>query len=309
MRINKKRWQKVVELIFHGDRFEDHGIDAAALKEIITFQEIVAETAKILWRKNHPTRERLLKGFDELVKLRLTEIKSGSAAVPLELRVLAEDQKPLWEGPLNEAREAVVKTYETIYAAAFNQPLPVDLPKEILPLYNEFGKSLKPGEAIIVSMMKRGKKRAKFDNAAKKRISRYITPRYEDTTEILGTVLAADVKKGVFVIYPDLYKGFPVNLPAEAEKKVTTALRDHDRVKLNVKGRGVFSAEGNLLKIDEVLEISTLETEKLTYNEKAKPIWEIIEDIVKTIPKEELEKIPKDASSNLDFYLYGVEEE
>jgi len=306
MKPKRKRWQKVVELIFRGDRFQGHGIDTAALKDIITFQEIVAETAKIIWRRNNPQRERLLRGFDELITLRLTEIKSGSAAVPLELPLMADEQRKLWEGPLSEAKEAVEKTYETIYAVAFNKPIPPDIPKEILPLYNEFGKTLGPGEAVLVSMMKPGKKRATFDNNARKRIMKYITPQYDDTTEIIGTVLAADVKKGVFIIYPDLYQGFPVTLPKEAEKKVTTALMDHENVKLKVKGKGKFLPDGHLLKISEASEISTVEAAKRTYDHKAKPIWETIKDIADTIPPENLEEIPRDASTRLDFYLYGI---
>ncbi len=306
MKTKSKKWQKVVELIFHGERFQGHGIDTAALKDIITFQEIVAETAKIIWRRNNPKRERLLRGFDELITLRLTEIKSGSAAVPLELPLMVDEQRKLWEGPLSEAKEAVEKTYETICAAAFKKPIPPDIPKEILPLYNEFGKTLETGEAIFVSMMKPGRKRAKFDNNARKRITRYITPEYEDTTEIIGTVLAADVKRGVFIIYPDLYRGFPVNLPKDAEKKVTTALRDHENVKLRVKGTGKFSPVGELLRISEASEILTVETTKRTYDQKAKPIWEVIKDIADTIPTEDLEKIPRDASTRLDFYLYGT---
>lgn len=308
MKTKSKKWQRVVELIFHGERFRGAGIDAGALKEIITFQEIIAETAKIIWRRNNPRRKRLLRGFEKLVTLRLTEIKPGSAGVPLALPVLADEQKEFREGPLPEAKEAVEKTYETIYAAAYKKPLPEDVPNEILTLYNEFGKTLGPGEALFVSMMRRGRKRAKFDLTVRKRITEYVPPTYDDTTELVGTVLAADVKKGMFLIYPDIYKGFAVNLPPEAEITVTTALRDHEKLRLKVKGKGVFSPDGSLLRISEAFEITTIEGIKTLYDETAKPIWEVINEIAKTIPKSELEKIPKDASTNLDFYLYGIKE-
>jgi hypothetical protein len=37
-----------------------------------------------------------------------------------------------------------------------------------------------------------------------------------------------------------------------------------------------------------------------------RPIWEIAEEIGRSIPPEEWEKIPKDLATNLDHYLYGA---
>ncbi len=36
-----------------------------------------------------------------------------------------------------------------------------------------------------------------------------------------------------------------------------------------------------------------------------KPIWAIADEIIATIPEESFNKIPTDAASNLDCYLYG----
>jgi hypothetical protein len=38
----------------------------------------------------------------------------------------------------------------------------------------------------------------------------------------------------------------------------------------------------------------------------SRPIWEIIVEISSTVPVEEWDKIPEDASVNLDHYLYGA---
>lgn len=37
-----------------------------------------------------------------------------------------------------------------------------------------------------------------------------------------------------------------------------------------------------------------------------RPIWEVAEEIGRSIPPEEWEKVPKDLSINLDHYLYGA---
>ena len=37
----------------------------------------------------------------------------------------------------------------------------------------------------------------------------------------------------------------------------------------------------------------------------AKPIWEVAEEIRKSVPETEWKKLPKDGSINIDHYLYG----
>lgn len=35
------------------------------------------------------------------------------------------------------------------------------------------------------------------------------------------------------------------------------------------------------------------------------PIWEVIQDIMKDVPGEVFERLPKDGASQVDHYLYG----
>ncbi len=37
-----------------------------------------------------------------------------------------------------------------------------------------------------------------------------------------------------------------------------------------------------------------------------RPIWEIIDDLVKDIPEEELQKLPTDGAEQHDHYIYGT---
>lgn len=53
------------------------------------------------------------------------------------------------------------------------------------------------------------------------------------------------------------------------------------------------------MKIDESLSQGE-------YDYSARPIWEEVEDIGKSIPLEEWKKLPDDMSINLDHYLYGA---
>ena len=45
--------------------------------------------------------------------------------------------------------------------------------------------------------------------------------------------------------------------------------------------------------------------EDMPYDESAKPIWEVIDEIIAGIPPEEFDKLPTDGSVNHDHYLYG----
>lgn len=36
-----------------------------------------------------------------------------------------------------------------------------------------------------------------------------------------------------------------------------------------------------------------------------KPIWEVVDELRKNVPPEELAKLPKDGAAQLDHYLYG----
>ena len=58
--------------------------------------------------------------------------------------------------------------------------------------------------------------------------------------------------------------------------------------------------EGKIIFFD-LEEVSLHETKP----KSSKPIWEKIIEIGKSIPEEELKKLPKDFAKNLDHYLYG----
>jgi hypothetical protein len=60
------------------------------------------------------------------------------------------------------------------------------------------------------------------------------------------------------------------------------------------------------LKYQNALNHNIKSTAPAGYDNSARPIWEVVADIGKRIPDEELEKLPRDLSVNLDHYLYGA---
>lgn len=43
----------------------------------------------------------------------------------------------------------------------------------------------------------------------------------------------------------------------------------------------------------------------LTEEQKKKPIWEILQEVLGPVPLEERDKVPHDGAENHDHYLYG----
>lgn len=60
------------------------------------------------------------------------------------------------------------------------------------------------------------------------------------------------------------------------------------------------------LKYSNALNHNMKSTAPVEYDYSARPIWEVVADLGKTIPDEEWEKLPRDLSINIDHYLYGA---
>lgn len=56
-------------------------------------------------------------------------------------------------------------------------------------------------------------------------------------------------------------------------------------------------------KWKEVVRLTTAETH---YDQSARPIEDILEEVAREIPQEEWDRLPGDLNDNLDHYLYGI---
>jgi hypothetical protein len=296
------QWIEVVKLAFKGKRFEDHALDVNALSEIIRFQKIVAETAKVLWREAN-RRERLPRHFEDRIKLYLRRIEPGSALAPLESFLEEDDQ--LFEQEPVELKEAVELAYKTILAVERDQPLPDNFPKTLLPEYEKWGQDLAEDETIEI--ISPGKEPARLTPKSHLRLVSYAETPYEAEAEIKGEVLAADIRLGRCQLWLDEKTGITVNFTSELEDRVTSALKDHHTCHLYIKGKGEYSPQGKLQRITDVIEswIKPL-GEPTLLDLMTPPIEEILSDLASEIPKEEWEKLPSDLTDNLDHYLYGT---
>lgn len=132
---------------FTGPRFDMHTLPVDVARDLAAYEELVIELAKHLWLTDHPSRERVSKGFEKGFSLHLEGMIEDGSAKPLLAWVtsgalaLAGANASYFE----QARDLVA---ECVSASANNLPLPDKFPKNLLDYFNVFGRSLRDGEAV-----------------------------------------------------------------------------------------------------------------------------------------------------------------
>jgi hypothetical protein len=289
-------------LRFEGKRFEGHAVDVECTRELIAYRTLILECAKELWRKKNPDRVRLPKGFEEGFRVEFDRVTNGSAAIPLR-RVRDAVQGELLDDEFDEAA-ALIDT--AISAADADELLPDDLPANVVPLFGDFGRSLRSDEVMFTKARNR-RKEAPYTAKARTRLAEWTPPVYEDRVDVVGEVRMANLGPGAFSLQMS-ESGPLVNgrFDERQEALVLDALKNHRSVRLRVKGIGEFSTRDrqirNLVRIDEV-SFAPMETEK--YDDTAPPIWEQLAEIGKQAPQGTWDAVPKDLSKRIDEIVYG----
>ncbi|MCH7885057.1 MAG: hypothetical protein IIC01_07360, partial [Planctomycetes bacterium] len=228
------QWKEVARLHFKGKRFRDHALDLSALSELRQFQKMVAETAKALWRKAHLDRTNLPAHFEDRTRLCLRKIVEGSAVAPLEVFIEKPDLEELWEPEPVEVNEAIDLAYRVFGAIHEDTSLPEEFPKELLPEYTGWGQGLSDDE--VLEFAPPGKPAARVTAEVRERLAALAEPPYEDAVDETGQVLEADVRQKRFQLWLGDTKGVQISFTDEQEAQVTTALKDHEAVRLRVTG-------------------------------------------------------------------------
>ncbi len=298
------RWEEVVKLAFGGKRFRDHALDISALSALSRFQEIVAETAKSIWRAANPNRERIPRGFEERVRLCLRRIDSGSAVAPLEVYVEEPEEQGLFELEPTEVIEAIDLARRVYRAVENDEPLPDSFPKALVDEYKRLGQGLADDESIEVIVER--KEPARVTDKSRSRLASFKESVHESQVNVAGEVKEADVHRKQFHVWVNDNTSIKVEFTLEQEDKVTSALKEHRTRRLQVKGRGEFSPEGKLQRITQVEELELRPIREVLYDATARPIEDIFSELASEVPEEDWKKLPPDLTDNLDHYLYGT---
>ena len=288
-----------------GKRFEDHGLDLDVLPDLYAYKELLVATAKELWKRHHPDRQRLPKNFEDSLCLKFNQIKEGSAALPIYREVETDGQGQFWRADeSDELDEAVLLVAQSVLAANADQALPDQLPKNIIPLFESYGCTLHEDESFE-QQPAQGQTKANYTRKSRERLLQFCTAGYTDRIDFIGEVRAVDLA-GKFELRLEDGTKIPAKFSPEQEGLVTEALREHTSRRLRVKGTADYHPDGRIKGVTRVTQLSIQAAGEALYDASARPIWEVIAEIGASVPEEEWAKVPTDLASNLDHYLYGT---
>jgi hypothetical protein len=296
------RWEEVQCLTFKRSDLPEGALDLKALAELTRCQRLLEETAKAVWHEAHPDRERLAAHFEQTTRLFLRRIEGGSAVARLEAYIEEEEQHDLWEP--KEIRVAAKIMSQAYRALEAGTRLPETLPKHLVAQYENLGETLTGEEELEIRTP--GEPPARVTAALRERWKPFIEVTHEDKVNLTGEVLEADVRQKRFQLWLEQGSHVTVGFSEEQEVEVTSALRDHSSVRLQVKGKGEFSPDGTILRIAVVEEIQLRPVGEPPLDPSARPIWEELAELARKVPKEEWDRLPSDLSDNIDHYVYGV---
>lgn len=298
----EKRRHELVTHVFKGGRFDDHGVDLDVLPDLLAYKRILVETAKEIWRRKNPKRRRLPKNFDETLSLKFYEVRPGSAAVPL-MRELQSTQTKL-DFDRDELDEAVELLDDAIESISEDRPLPEALPRNVIPLFGDYGKTLRNDESFELKIPRR-RKPVRYSIQAREQFVKLAERAYEDLVDYTGEIRAADLDRGNFTLKLDDGAKVIGRFSPEQETTITQALREHSSVRLHVRGRAEFLREVGPTRIVAIECLSIEPAGEKPFDETARPIWEVIAQIGESIPAKEWKKVPTDGAMNYKHYLYG----
>jgi len=294
---------ELTSLRFDGKRFEDHALDVECTQELVSYRTLVLECAKKLWRRKNPDRVRLPRGFEEGFRLQFDRVAPGSAVIPLRrVRDVLQGELDLGD----EFDETAELIDAAIAAADRNDLLPEQLPANVIPLFRDFGRSLRADEVLFTKA--RGcTVEAPYTAKARARLAEWIGPTYEDTVDLVGEVRMANLGPGAFRLQVG-EAGAQVEgrFDASQEALVLDALKNHRSARLRVKGVAEFSTRDRQIKrLARIEQVALAPSEAVPFDEAAAPIWEQLASIGKEAPPGTWDSVPEDLSTRIDDIVYG----
>jgi hypothetical protein len=231
---------------FTGARFDEHTLPVEVARDLAAYEDLVIELAKHLYLLEHPTRQRIPKGFEQSFSLHLENIEDGSARTVLAMVAAAGMAIGNAANYFEEARDLIT---ECIQSKAAQTALPAKFPKELLEYFNVFGRSLRPGEALELPLPGGGDS-AVLTPERRKALVLDAQKFYAKVVDLSGTIAAVDFEKGTFRLRADDGSSVVAPLP-EAFREIARIAGGKERSLAQTKGVGIFDAWDRLQKIVE----------------------------------------------------------
>lgn len=246
--------------VLHGGRSAGNAVPVEVLADLVIYKQIVVAVARELYfRKNH-LRQRVPRGFEDSFQLVLRKaIAPGSAVATLE-RCVERAESPAAQPSLFPADAAADEDYfanardltaAAIAAVIAGKELPTDFPRDVLPLFNAFGRSLQDDETLEL----RGPRSVsgpRYTRAIRRKMVLLHDSTYEDRIEQVAEVAQFDVQRMTFELISEGRRipGKLQDAPPDAGQAIRTAAAFGAPVR--VTGIGRFDANDDLMSIPRV---------------------------------------------------------
>lgn len=231
---------------FDGPRFAQHTLPVEVARDLAAYEDLVRELAKQLYLREHPGRQRVPKGFADQFSLHLEKVDEGSAR-PLLAWMAAGllMNAPGHARYFEEARDLVA---ECVRAVSDAKPLPEAFPKEMLPYFNEIGRSLRDGETVDLAAQG-ARDPAVLTQERRKRLVLAASSNYQKEVELAGHVEEIDWGKRSFRLRMPSGDAVSVPFSSEHEERVREA-GGRPRTMVSLRGVGLFDAFEKLQRLE-----------------------------------------------------------
>jgi hypothetical protein len=204
----------------------------------------------------------------------------------------------------DELDEAAVVLEAAIRAAEKGETAPSELPRSIIPLFRDLGKSLRDDEFPVVSSGTRGGV-ARYDVKVKERILEWAATPYTDFVDVAGEVRATDLDGLKFTLRLGDGSKVTGRFKPEQEAAVLEAIGEHTSRRIRVRGIDEFEPEdGNLAQIVDVEQVELIGPEEMVADQLSPTaqrltIFERLSLISEAAPKDTWKDVPTDLSINV----------
>lgn len=304
------QFDEVVRISFKGSPYDLRELDSVTLAALSHFLTTVTALARtLLAMKDKAAR------FDEETRLVLNKADQNGSSISVSIRA-NENQHKI--GPTKLAlKDALHQVHSTYCAANRGEPIPSELPVELVASLAQIGEYLPPKVEMMIQLQKNkiasvtadvgeflklqrpesknfGENTHKTDSADNS---------YEDLVDVIGKIYDVNVSSNIFkLINDDDSCTLDVNFNDELKSQITSALDQKNNVKLRILGTGILDELGNLQKIIRINSLETFQDNDSTRKKGMREFDQFVNQLVKKIPQSELDKLPADFAERHDDY-------
>jgi hypothetical protein len=205
--------------------------------------------------------------------------------------------------------EAAALIDAAITAADTDDLLPEQLPSNVIPLFQDFGRSLRDDE-VLFTKARCSNQEARYSAKARATLAQWIGSTYEDTVDLIGEVRMANLGPGAFRLQlagsSALLEG---RFDASDEALVLDALKNHRSVRLRVIGTAEFATrDRQIRRLLHTKHVTLAAPHGDVFDDSAPRIWEQLAAIGQQAPTGTWNEVPDDLSTRIDEVVYGKNE-